>query len=207
MRFPKKRLQAVALLLFYLIVFEACGPKKTEEADCGFVQNVYGERISWKDTAPVGLYIHESFPAAMLPGLQKAMAHWEQVLGRPAFRIIQTGYQSTSPRQDGVNVIYWLNTWEADKATEQARTSVYWVGDQIREADVRINDKNFNLYLDTPKSPMDVHLESLLLHELGHVLGLKHKDDSSSVMGTYLASSTTRVQVSPADRENLKCEY
>lgn len=207
MRLSRHRLQLLTLLLPILLAFQACGPKKGDEADCGFVQNVYGERISWKDSAPVGLYVHEGFPPSMLPALQRAISHWDQVLGRPSFRILQTGYQSSSPRQDGVNVIYWMNTWEPEKSTEQARTSVYWIGDQIREADVRINDKNFNLYLNTPTSPSDVHLESLLLHELGHVLGLKHKDDNGSVMGTYLASSTVRTAISQADKENIKCEY
>lgn len=207
MKLVKKRVQRFALLLLFLIGLEGCGPNIKEEAECGFVQNAYGQRVSWNDSAPVGLYLHESFPAAMIPGLEKAIAHWSQVLGRPAFRIIQNGYQSPGPRQDGVNVIYWMNTWEANKRTEQARTSVYWVGDQIREADIKINDHNFDMYLDTPRSPLDVHFESLMLHELGHVLGLKHKDDSQSVMSTYLASSVVRTQISKADQENLKCEY
>ncbi|MEZ0393176.1 MAG: matrixin family metalloprotease [Pseudobdellovibrionaceae bacterium] len=171
------------------------------------MQNAYGERISWKDSSPVPLYVHTSFPPQMLPALQAAIDHWQSVIGRPVFRIAQTGYQSSGPRQDGVNVIYWMQNWEAEKATEQARTSVYWVGDQIREADVRLNNKNFNFYLGQSGSSKDVHMESLLVHELGHVLGLKHKDDSQSVMGTYLSGGTIRTAISPADRDNIKCEY
>jgi hypothetical protein len=135
------------------------------------------------------------------------MDDWAQVIGRPAFRIGQTGYQSSGPRQDGVNVIYWMSTWEADKFSEQARTSIYWLGDQIREADMRINAKNFTFYTDTPTSSQDVHLESLLVHELGHVLGLKHKDDSGSVMATYLASRIQRTSIAEADKADIRCEY
>src|SRR5688572_9215530 len=148
MKLKAARLQGFALLLSFYLVLVGCGPQNRNEADCGFVQNVYGQRISWKDTAPVGLSLHESFPPDMLPGLQRAMDTWAVLLGRPAFKIVQTGYQSTTPRQDGVNVVYWLRTWETEKATEQARTSIYWVGDQIREADIRINDKNFNFFID-----------------------------------------------------------
>jgi hypothetical protein len=207
MTFTWKRTQSLALLISFLWIFEGCGPKKLEEADCGFVQIVYGQRISWKDSAAIPLYVHESFPANMLPGLEAAIATWQNVMGRPVFRIAQTNYQSSGPRQDGMNVIYWMSAWEADKRTEQARTSVYWVGDQIREADIRLNDKDFNFYLNQGGYDQDVHLESLMLHELGHVLGLKHKDGGGSVMGTYLASSTVRNQVSAIDKENLKCEY
>ncbi len=100
-----------------------------------------------------------------------------------------------------------MPTWEAEKASEQARTSVYWVGDQIREADIRINAKNFTFYSETPSGYRDVHLQSLLIHELGHVLGLRHKDDTASVMATYLASQTLRINLSDADKENVNCEY
>ncbi len=128
-------------------------------------------------------------------------------MGRAVFRIQQTGYQSPGPSQDGMNVIYWMTSWESNKSTEQARTSVYWVGDQIKEADIRINDKNFDFYLEAPKAGSDVHLESILVHELGHVLGLKHRDDSGSVMATYLSAQTKRTSIASVDIEDLKCEY
>jgi hypothetical protein len=202
-----KSSQGFVLLALSIFVLAGCGPRYKDQPDCGFVQNVYGERISWKDVGAIGLHIHESFPAEMRPALNKAMDQWSQAIGRPAFRIIQTNYQSKGPAQDGVNVVYWLKTWEAEKFTEQARTTIYWVGDRIREADIRINDKNFDFYLETPSKYEDVHLESLLIHELGHVLGLRHKDSGESVMSTYLASRTSRTEISVIDQENLRCEY
>ena len=187
----------------------ACAPKQTDrnQADCGFVQTVYGERVSWKSTAPIPLYVDQSFPPEMLPGLYRAIENWAEALGRPVFTVVQTGYQGGTPRQDGVNVVYWLKNWDLNKSTEQARTSIYWLGDQIREADVRINGRNFSYYVDQPLSPGAIHLESLLVHELGHVLGLKHRDDGGSVMATYLSSFTVRSQISKIDQDNLKCEY
>ncbi len=206
-RFKKRSLALLLPAVCFLLV--NCGTKRDAQTqkDCGFVQNVYGERISWKDSSPIPLYVHESFPPAMLPALKSAIGRWDQALGRSVFRITQTGYQSAGPAQDGMNVIYWMKTWEANKTTEQARTSVYWIGDQIKEADIRINNKNFQFYIDQPAAPADVHLESLLVHELGHVLGLKHRDEAGSVMATYLASSTLRTAISSQDLQDLKCEY
>ena len=201
------RWQGLILPLLFLFVLSGCGPRHEEQPDCGFVQNVYGERISWKTSSPIPIYIHESFPDRMIPALERALLAWQETLERPMFRIVQTRYQSPGPRQDGVNVIYWLNSWENEKSTEQARTSIYWIGDQIREADIRLNDKDFNFFVDQAESAQDVHLESLLIHELGHVLGLKHKDGQGSVMATYLASQFVRNKVSQTDRDNLKCEY
>ncbi len=188
----------------------ACAPNPKAEESCNFVQNVYGQRISWKDQVPIPLMVHSNFPKEYLPALERAIKTWENSAGRRLFAITSTQYQdSASPAKDGQSVVYWLHNWEPEKPTEQARTSIYWVGNQIREADLRINDKNFDFYTDTSNTNKGVHLESLLIHELGHILGLKHIDgtDNNSVMATYLALQVKRENLSDIDKEALSCEY
>lgn len=213
----KKSLVGVILLPVLAVALSACTKFNVTEAlsssynsepDCGFVQNVYGERISWKNQTPIRLNLHESVPSQFYPAIEAAVRDWERALGRPVFQIVQYGLKGTlQPRQDGVNIIYWMNTWETNRSSEQARTSVYWVGDEIREADVRINAKDFIYYVTNPVGVRDVHLESLLVHELGHVLGLKHKDSGGSVMATYLSSLTVRTAISKTDVDSVRCEY
>jgi hypothetical protein len=187
---------------------DAMNPSFDPENDCGFVQNIQGQRISWKSNLPVRIAIHSSVPSQFYPALEAAMRKWETATGRPMFQIVSYNVQGPlAPRQDGVSLIYWMNTWESNRASEQARASVYWVGDEIREADIRINAKDFSYYVNQPTSGRDVHLESLVVHELGHVLGLKHKDTGGSVMATYLPSSTNRASVSKSDVESVRCEY
>lgn len=203
-----KRWLVIASSLISLgFITQGCGRHAVNQPACGFVQNVYGERVSWKTTAPINLYVHESFPVAMYPALEKAVKDWETALGRPAFHIVAYGIQNPAkPVQDGVSVVYWLTSWDGKQA-EQARTSVYWVGDRLNEADIRINARDYSFYLDEAMSYKDVHLESLLVHELGHVLGLKHRDDSNSVMATYLASQTVRTNIPAVDVSDVSCEY
>lgn len=178
------------------------------EFDCGFVQNVYGERISWKNNLPIAFHIHESVPLEFRSVIESSMRKWEQAAGRSLFKISSMSYRGpANPRQDGLNVIYWMETWDSNRPTEQGRTSVYWIGDEIRESDIRINAFNFKYYIDQPSSIKEVHFESLILHELGHVLGLKHMDEGDSVMGTYLSSSSERNTVSSSDTSSLQCEY
>lgn len=205
-----------AILLLSTLWLSACGqtladavnPSYGAENDCGFVQNVYGQRISWKNNLPIRLSFHSSVPSEYYPAIENALKKWETATGRPLFQVVAYNLSGPlQPRQDGVNMIYWMNTWEANRTSEQARTSVYWVGDEIREADIRINAKDFTYYVTTPRSGRDVHLESLLVHELGHVLGLKHKDAGGSVMGTYLASTTNRATVTKTDVDAVRCEY
>jgi hypothetical protein len=187
---------------------QACSPKPKSEDSCNFVQNVYGERISWKGSLPIVLHVHQSFPQEYLPALYESIQIWENSVGRRLFEVGSIGRPDVmEPRQDRVSMIYWMNTWEADKANEQARTSVYWVGDTIQESDLRINARNFDFYTTNPVKPNQVQLTSLIVHELGHVLGLKHNDEEPSVMATYLAVQTTRKSLSDKDINSIHCEY
>lgn len=213
----RRQLGILGLLTFSWVTMVACAPNRLFESfhpqyraeeDCGFVQNVYGERISWKGKLPIKLKVHSAFPPEHLKALENAIQHWEESAGRRLFEITSYAAEGPiAPRQDGENIVYWMKTWEENKPQEQARTTVYWVGDQISEADIRLNNKNFNFYLEVTQNAGDVHLESLIIHELGHVLGLKHRDDTPSVMATYLASNTVRADNYVADTTDLRCEY
>ncbi len=207
--------------LFVLIAFglQACAPKPQD--DCGFVQNVYGERISWKGEIPITMYLHESVPQEYVGAIEAAAATWRDATGKSLINVITNQRVSgpINPQKDGRNIIYFFNAWEPDKKSEQARTSIYWIGDQIKEADMRINaakDANgtsyFNYYWNQPGNASmatanAVNIEALVIHEMGHVLGLKHKDINNSVMATYLANNTDRVNIPETDRSALQCEY
>lgn len=233
------------------------------QKDCGFVQNVYGQRISWKDSYPVLVTIDPSVPNALRPAIFRAAAKWEIQAGKKLFRFQEPATHSidsnpaivSGPAKDKKNIIYFLKNWDSNIKAEQARTSVYWVGDSIQEADIRVNGEQFAYYIEDSKKilysnipealqigmQMDVvkesqpenfgvsysqdfssrdedkyrfqgplvgyNFEALMLHELGHFLGLKHRDLGDSVMATYLAAQTDRVVLSEADVRNLNCEY
>lgn len=206
-----------ALALLSLLSLQACAPKAQE--DCGFVQNVYGERISWKNEAPITMHLHADIPDSMVPAILSAADTWEKTAGRKLFNIITYPRYSgpVNPHKDGVNVIYFMTTWEDNRSSEQGRTSVYWIGDLIKEADIRLNGLDFGFYWNdqtlskakktSRASLAPVNFEALVLHELGHVLGLKHKDESGSVMATYLASGEDRTNVAGVDEAALRCEY
>lgn len=200
------------LLLVSVLVLAfvpACAPKSQEE--CGFVQNVYGERISWKGNLPVVMRLHESVPESYHEAIISAAEAWNKTYGKKLISISKQDVVRgpVLSMKDTENIIYFYPTWEANKTTEQARTSVYWLGDVIKEADIRINAKDFDFYdlALNNKGPSKINLQALLIHELGHVLGLKHKDADSSVMATYLASQADRTQIAQTDKKSLTCEY
>lgn len=212
----------IKLTIHFLIIIligaylAACAPKKAE--DCGFVQNVYGQRISWKTTTPIQLYISADVPVALRPAIQRAAASWEQSLGRKVFDVIEeNSSQPSAPGRDKKNGIYFLSQWESDRKSEQGRTSVYWAGDEIQEADIRINSADFVYYDQNPqqlvrvttssKASAGYNFEALILHELGHFLGLKHRESDGTVMAKELAAYTDRIVLASTDVKSIQCEY
>lgn len=201
------------------VFMTGCKPKAVN--DCGFVQNVYGQRIAWKTKELIELVITNDIPASLRPAVYRAVKTWEDRIGQKIFNVTEDFTRAgQSPTKDGKSAIYFLSSWEADRSSEQGRTSIYWAGDQIMEADIRINAQNFSYYDQDPKQLVypggTVHattggdgynFEALILHELGHFLGLKHTTGGSSVMVTHLASYTDRITPSEVDSQNVQCVY
>lgn len=216
-----KRVQSLIISMTFVAagLLSSCTPKP--QNDCGFVQNVYGQRISWKNRSPIKIYINNSVPKELRASIYRAAATWDSQIGKKVFEISEDSSQaSSSPSRDQKNAIYFLPDWESDRTSEQGRTSVYWAGDEIQEADIRINSADFSYYDQNSqvligstrlkqqgRTPSDGYsFEALLLHEMGHLLGLKHRE-GSSVMATHLAAFSNRVQLAGADQEAVSCEY
>lgn len=196
--------------------FAGCAPQlgfygmKSQPAaqdDCGYVQDFYSQRISWKGDLPVVLYIDDSVSTEYDQSIQNAAKTWNTAIGRQALIVKrQAGYLDGLPRKDGKNGIYFMKNWDGENKSEQGRTSLYWVGDQLKEADIRIN-MSFTYYTVSSTNNVAVNIEALVLHEMGHVLGLKHKDAGASVMATYLPAQQDRIKLASTDTQSLSCEY
>jgi hypothetical protein len=172
---------------------------------CGYVQNAYGQRVSLKNGPPIKLYFDANFPTQYYADVQTAIQTWETAIGHQVFDLQPDPQPASTPGQDGLSIIYWLDTWDPSLESEQANTTIYWDGDQITEADMKF-DASYYSMSDTP-SPTTVDMQSLVLHELGHVLGLKHDDPDQSVMDAYLNSDFERRTLYSADISHLQCEY
>lgn len=178
------------------------------QADCGFVQNSYGQRVSWKSNIPVVLQLHKSYPEEFVETLKKAAQHWNDAAGLTLFRFERNDNLATdSTKRDKLSTIHWMLTWNEAQKNQQAVTTIYWSGNTLYETDMAIDNKYFNYYLDQPATPAEVHLESLLVHELGHALGLDHKKTVPSVMWPILNGASVRIDLTSADRDTIKCEY
>lgn len=205
--FKIRKLLPLTILVLFAFGLQACAQKPAPEESCNFVQNSEQQRVSWGAQTPVTLYVDPSVPSVYNDAVLAAAEVWNKAVGRDVLKIVIGADTNPNPGQDGHNVIYYLKTWERDRSNEQARTTVYWSGDRIYEADVRINARDFDFFWGDEVNQGRVDMESLLVHEFGHVLGLAHAVTPQSVMVRSLPSAVKRRALSDDDRKSIRCEY
>lgn len=209
MKYKAHRKYIVRLFLLALVasLIQACGVEIDPEPSCNFVQNSKLQRVSWKGQV-AKMYIHQSVPQEYHKTIKDAAEVWNKEVGYKIISIESVVNGSETPTQDGYNIIYWMKNWDTSKSVEQARTTIYWKGPYIYEADMRVNAKNhqYSVLTDTPGGQVDFH--SLIVHEMGHVLGLAHvTPQTPSVMHAHLSNGLERRNLTKVDKSSLSCEY
>lgn len=208
---------AITTLALLSLLLQACAPATSPQESCNFVMSNDNQRVSWGPSAPVVLYVDSSVPSEFYDSIQSAVTTWNESVGREVLKI--GGWTSSYPEEknDAVNVIYYKRTWPDAERDKQAVTTIRWAGDRIFEADIAINGsgkpnsdgKPFEYFSGPNVVPGRVDFESLVLHELGHVLGLQHPDVAvgGTVMARKLDFAFLRRKPAPLDVSDLKCEY
>lgn len=200
------------LLVFAMVLLLGPHSQRPPPAQysCNFVQNVEQQRVSWKSELPVHLLVHRSVPQDAAPAILRAIKDYKSIMGKEMFVVDDWAADGpATPEKDGKSMIYWLSQWEPERFREQARTTLYWNGNQIYEADIRINAANFRYHFGPAEAGANasVDLESLMIHELGHVLGLTHDSTRGSVMNFSLNDGEIRHQFGAVNLASLHCEY
>lgn len=205
--FSAVKVISVSMVLAVVLGLQACAQKLSPQESCNFIVNSQRQRVSWNSSSPVTLYIDPSVPTMYYSAIQAAAQDWNKQLGKEVLRIGGVTQQAGLAGRDGQNVIYWSTYWETDRPWEQARTTVAWLGNQIQDADVKVNATSFQYSAADQAIRGQVDFESLMVHEFGHVLGLVHTEVADSVMQKSLPDDYLRRQPSDYDIKDAQCEY
>lgn len=208
------------LSLLTLLVL-GCAQEPPAQEACNFVQNQFGRRVSWA-RLPVQFYAAPSISDRQFHVIREAMQVWNDHFDQPVFEMIGRAPQLPAPRinsdgkvaSDGFNGLYIASPDDFEKSPfrdEQARASISFRGDFIHECDILV-DSSEDFFYENEKSRMSqgrIHFKSLVVHELGHCLGLDHIEEMDSVMAPILPPgfNPSRVELSETDSESLACQY
>lgn len=209
----KKQLMIIALLGFTLSQIgcsQLLSDKDPQEA-CTFVQNKSKQRVSWKKELPIKFRVHKDMPATAKASLEAAAMKWNVISSKNVIEFVEWEATETAEQgySDGRPTIYWQKTWEEDRQSEQARTTVVWSGAAIKDADIKINAKDFQFSYEAEEFDYKkVDFISLLVHEMGHALGFAHATTRKSVMYPLLSKGYDRREIEHiSDLESYGCEY
>lgn len=185
----------------------------------------------WKQL-PIQFRVGKSFSHERLQGLENAMKTWEMVVGRTLFAFVgeHSGVDGDSfpnlygSLQDGVNGEYtdfdWTKMLAENKKKETLATTI-WLNPEgnneaISTSDMRLNGQYYvfgdGLHLTSKDEREVVDMQTLALHELGHMLGLTHiasDIDSKSIMNpkVYIGSGLSNRMLSKGDIARVQKIY
>jgi hypothetical protein len=95
------------------------------QEDCGYLQNDYGQRVSWKDRVPVEFFVSKTIPTEFHADILEAADIWNKSAGKKLIVINLTDLEGTQlSTDDQKNVIYGMQEWDEGKSTQQALTIV-----------------------------------------------------------------------------------
>lgn len=144
--------------------------------------------------------VSEKVPKELVPEIQKAMDVWNKYLKTDTFSLQYPA--AVNFDNDGINTITWYTEKWPQSKQEQAVNTAFWVNNYITETDIRVNAQDYQFYIKKPKG-LQVHFESLMIHELGHTLGFDHFPSTTSVMYHQLGYGEVRRELLPLG--TIKC--
>lgn len=211
-------MRTLLTLLFILLV--GCQP--TEQAplngDISSKSAANTAPSSWPaSTFPVTIMMGSDFDDDEREALKSATQSWNNTNGAQ-IEYFQTGDSSFSARntlnefRDGELGIYKLFTWpEEMPKTALAVTQIF--GTRTSNGQIRIDHAdvllNYDYFDFTADDSWGYDLETVVLHELGHFLGLYHENTSADESVMFPTISRYRLNRAPHshDQDNLASKY
>ncbi|MBF0315194.1 MAG: matrixin family metalloprotease [Oligoflexia bacterium] len=182
--------------------------------------------VRWNANAfPLNIAISDNFTPEESAAAEEVSQEWEQAFDdyHHLFRFspyapTPSGYNKFSDFRDGVMGIYKNDRWFPSQYADALAITQFF-GHRINpgredeyieldHADIILNARYFSFTLDTEYPVYNRYdLKTVVLHEMGHLLGLPHSEDNTTIMAPSITYSTVRNTLSSKDRYNLQKNY
>lgn len=192
--------------------------------------NLYGIHSSKGWVLPIKYQFGKGMTEVQKEQLVEAMKTWELAIGKKIFDFIGEHNNTDgdsfddlySSLNDDINGHYMSSNWTKTKKPSYVLATTVWNNgrniEEIDHADIRFNNEFYKIgdTLDPDFIQVDekevVDMQSLALHEIGHLLGLAHVNENAdrlSIMNSslYIGEGLTSRKLSKDDIQRVQKIY
>ncbi len=211
-------LKSLVVLCISFVFLISCGGAGSDSS----AQAVASDSTRWLNSSlPISLKVSSSFSlAAEQAAISNSAAEWSTAVENQVTFISSTlpttsnkVYSSLSSYNDGEMGVYQLTTWPSSlPSTALAVTQLFGYqnsngGVVITHADILVNEDSYS-FSTNGADFTKYDFETVMLHELGHFLGLAHQSyTANSVMIPSISLSDVNRTSTTLDRANMAYNY
>ena len=206
----------VALFALNLLILSACNPAKTTTADLTSANINKSAPYLWTSTAfPRNFKISNDFSDAEVANIKSVTGAWETAVQNKKnfFNDNERTPEISSPNldldsigNDNINGIYKITSWPLELSSGAlAVTQIFGrrlnIGSsneyvRIEHADILMNENLYDFRTGDSGSGGSYDFRTVVLHELGHFLGLSHKYGNTVMVPSITSGTNIRVPTS-----------
>ncbi len=164
---------------------------------------------------PINMTLNSAGSDDLLTGdvekaVTRALLAWESI-SRQQIRFQYDGRNSIAVvnNSDNINSIVWEeNDWDYADTSLAVTTYSYYLGDppQVVDTDIQFNGRDFHWSVNGQNDEKAFDVQQVLMHELGHLLGLAHSSVVNASLYPYVGREI-RHKLSLDDRSGLRFLY
>ncbi|MBN1796968.1 MAG: matrixin family metalloprotease [Spirochaetales bacterium] len=175
MHLKSKQNAYLIFLLLPLFFLPACGK------DDSVVNRVQENSVHRRAENIIEYYLNTEANELTETAVQTAFDNWQRI---SHFTFVYKGRNRAGIRKDGKNTVSFLTRWPREVAVTKIAWCQNWYDDKdnIIESDIILNMTLTKFTTLHTNSKNAYYIEGVLIHEIGHMIGLDHIESDTSVM-------------------------